>query len=166
MLKKIITHPGRAHKDDFLAICLLISRAPAPILRGEPSPEDLADPTLAVIDVGGEHEPARMNFDHHQWSRDRAPTCALSLVLDHLGCYEDAQQFWRWLATTERLERYHRALALYRQRDFAAAYELLEVLQREEPRRMLYTLYRERIEQFRQTPPPPDWDGSFTHTSK
>lgn len=69
-------------------------------------------------------------------------------------------------AVAERLERYHRALALYRQRDFAAADELLEVLQREEPRRMLYTLYRERIEQFRQTPPPPDWDGSFTHTSK
>ena len=30
----------------------------------------------------------------------------------------------------------------------------------------LYTLYRGRIAEWRETPPPPDWDGTFTATSK
>lgn len=42
-----------------------------------------------------------MNFDHHHFPREHAPTCALSLVLDHLGLYEDALRFCDWLETAE-----------------------------------------------------------------
>ncbi len=52
-ITEIITHPGGAHKDDFLACCLLAYQCRAPISRREPEPADLDDPHTAVIDVGG-----------------------------------------------------------------------------------------------------------------
>ena len=66
--------------------------------------EDVANPSIAVVDVGGEHEPLRMNFDHHQFPADYEPTCALSLVLRHLGLYEEARQYCDWLETSEWLD--------------------------------------------------------------
>lgn len=100
-LSLILTHPGGAHKDELLACCLLSAVHRVPIVRREPTPEDLADPTIAVVDVGGEHAPERHNFDHHQFPADHPPICALSLVLQHLGVYEDARQFCDWLEPAE-----------------------------------------------------------------
>jgi len=97
----ILTHPGGAHKDDLLAACVLASLHGCPIVRRDPTPEDLADPGVAVVDIGGVHDPALGNFDHHHFPREHPPTCALSLVLDHLGLYEDAKQFCDWLETAE-----------------------------------------------------------------
>ncbi len=97
----ILTHPGSAHKDEFLACCVLLATSPCPILRREPTDADLADPTTAVVDVGHRHEPALNNFDHHQLPADAAPTCALSLVLQHLGLYTDARAFCEWLEPAE-----------------------------------------------------------------
>ncbi len=97
----ILTHPGSAHKDEFLACCVLLATTPCPIVRREPTDADLADPATAVIDVGHRHEPALNNFDHHQLPDDAAPTCALSLVLQHLGLYADARAFCEWLEPAE-----------------------------------------------------------------
>jgi hypothetical protein len=97
----ILTHPGSAHKDEFLACCVLLATAPVPIMRREPTDADLADPAIAVLDVGHRHEPALNNFDHHQLPPDAAPTCALSLVLQHLGLYTDARAFCDWLEPAE-----------------------------------------------------------------
>ncbi len=97
----ILTHPGSAHKDEFLACCVLLAASACPILRREPTDADLADPATAVIDVGHRHEPALNNFDHHQLPDDAAPTCALSLVLQHLGLYADARAFCDWLEPAE-----------------------------------------------------------------
>ncbi len=97
----ILTHPGSAHKDEFLACCVLLATAPCLILRREPTDADLADPDIAVVDVGHRHEPALNNFDHHQLPSDAAPTCALSLVLQHLGLYTDARAFCEWLEPAE-----------------------------------------------------------------
>jgi Uncharacterised protein family (UPF0160) len=97
----ILTHPGGAHKDDFLACCVLLGVQPAPIERREPTPEDLANSATAIVDVGHAHEPELNNFDHHQFPRDQTPTCSLSLVLQHLGLYEDARQFCEWLEPAE-----------------------------------------------------------------
>lgn len=101
MVTTILTHPGGAHKDDFLAVCVLAAKHGARVVRREPTEADLADPTTAVVDVGGSHDPARMNFDHHHFPREHAPTCALSLVLDHYGLYEDARRFCDWLEPAE-----------------------------------------------------------------
>ncbi|MBP6506742.1 MAG: MYG1 family protein [Opitutaceae bacterium] len=97
----ILTHPGSAHKDEFLACCVLLAAAPVAIVRREPTEADLADPAMAVVDVGHRHEPALNNFDHHQLPDDAAPTCALSLVLQHLGLYPDAKAFCDWLEPAE-----------------------------------------------------------------
>lgn len=100
-IDKILTHPGGAHKDDFLACSLMVSLHGAPILRQEPTETDLADPHVCVIDVGHLYEPENNNFDHHQFPRDHVPTCALTLVLQHLGIYDDARMFCDWLEPAE-----------------------------------------------------------------
>lgn len=100
-LSLILTHPGGSHKDELLACSLLAAVHRVPIERREPTWADLADPTIAVVDVGGEHQPERNNFDHHQFPADHPPLCALSLVLQHLGVYEDARQFCDWLEPAE-----------------------------------------------------------------
>ncbi len=100
-LKRIVTHPGGAHKDDLLACCVLIAGTDATIVRRDPTEEELLDPEVAVVDVGGSHDPTLWNFDHHQFPREHAPTCALSLVLGALGVYEDALQFCDWLEPAE-----------------------------------------------------------------
>jgi hypothetical protein len=101
MIQQILTHPGSAHKDEFLACCLLIAVHKVVLVRREPTSDDLNDPSTIVVDVGGEHDPARMNFDHHQFPADAEPICALSLVMQHLGIYEDARLFCEWLEPAE-----------------------------------------------------------------
>ena len=97
----ILTHPGSSHKDEFLACCLLVAVNNAPIYRREPKQEDLDNPSMAVVDVGGEHDASRGNFDHHQFPRDHVPTCSLSLILMDLGLYEDAREYCDWLEVAE-----------------------------------------------------------------
>ena len=101
MISSIITHPGGAHKDDFLACAVLLFQHQVSIFRREPFESDLLDSSIAVLDVGGEHAPERLVFDHHQFPRDHVPTCALSLVLQYLGIYEDAREFCPWLEVAE-----------------------------------------------------------------
>lgn len=100
-ITSIITHPGGAHKDDFLACCILLTVSPVAIERRDPTEADLEDADIAVVDIGHEHSPALHNFDHHQLPRDHVPTCALSLVLQHLGLYKDAREFCSWLEVAE-----------------------------------------------------------------
>lgn len=101
MLSKIVTHPGGAHKDEFLAVCVLMAKSGAPVERRDPVEDDLQDPGTAVVDVGGQHDPSRMNFDHHHFPREHPPTSSISLVLQHYGLYEDARVFCPWLEPAE-----------------------------------------------------------------
>jgi len=100
-MKQIITHPGSAHKDDFLACSVLLARYPVVVERRDPTESELADPEIAVVDIGLQHQPELSNFDHHQFPRDHTPTCSLSLVLQHFGLYEDARRFCEWLEPAE-----------------------------------------------------------------
>ncbi|MDG1983083.1 MAG: MYG1 family protein [Planctomycetota bacterium] len=100
-LSTIVTHPGGAHKDDLIATCVLVALHGCPVVRRDPTPEEVADPSVAVVDVGGEDDAALNNFDHHQFPREHPPTCSLSLVLAGLGLYEDARQFCEWLEPAE-----------------------------------------------------------------
>ena len=103
-IKLIVTHPGGAHKDDFLACSLLANLHGVPIQRREPTEQDLADANTCVVDVGGSHDAKLNNFDHHQFARDAPPLCALSLVLQSMGLYEDALSFCAWLRPAEWLD--------------------------------------------------------------
>lgn len=64
------------------------------------------------------------------------------------------------------LTAYQHALDLYFKQQWAQAFELFTQLQQTHPQKQLYALYIERIEQFKQNPPPSDWDGVYIHTSK
>ena len=101
MIHTIITHPGGAHKDDFLACAVLLSQHAVSIFRRDPTEAELENPEVAVVDIGHQHQPKLNNFDHHQFPRDADPSCALSLVLQNLGIYEDAKEFCAWLETAE-----------------------------------------------------------------
>ncbi|MEM9693529.1 MAG: MYG1 family protein [Myxococcota bacterium] len=98
----MVTHPGGAHKDDLLGVSVLLAlHDGVPVERREPTSAELDDAAVAVIDIGGRHEPQRLNFDHHHFPREHEPTCALSLVLDHLGLYREAKQLCDWLEPAE-----------------------------------------------------------------
>ena len=103
-IQLIVTHPGGAHKDDFLACSLLAHLHGVPIERRDPTDEDLANPSICVVDVGLQHDAELNNFDHHQFPRDAPPLCALSLVLQDMGLYEDALAFCAWLRPAEWLD--------------------------------------------------------------
>lgn len=83
MLKRIVTHPGPAHRDDFYAVCLLLAAYSNVIVeRRNPTIADLDNPDVLVLDIGDRLEPALMNFDHHQ---DLNIRCSMSLVAEFLG---------------------------------------------------------------------------------
>ncbi|MDD9923929.1 MAG: adenylate/guanylate cyclase domain-containing protein [Boseongicola sp.] len=65
------------------------------------------------------------------------------------------------------LETHNKMLAAYRSQDFAGAEELCKEC-RTIPGNpdVLYDLYDERIEDYKENPPGPDWDGVFVATSK
>lgn len=81
----ILTHPGSAHADDFLA-CALCSNIHGglPIERRAATEAELNDPAVAVLDQGLRWEPALWNFDHHQNDPRVQGRCATSLILEHL----------------------------------------------------------------------------------
>lgn len=103
---KILTHPGKAHRDDFLSCCLALHRCYAdgnvlPVERRVAHSDDLEDVETWVIDTGEEHDPTLLNFDHHQL--EGGDKCALDLVLAHLygnGPYENYKKDNLWLQQT------------------------------------------------------------------
>ncbi|MBW2420790.1 MAG: hypothetical protein JRH19_19780, partial [Deltaproteobacteria bacterium] len=46
------------------------------------------------------------------------------------------------------------------------AEKLFLSLERLDPHSLVYSLYRKRTLSFRESTPPPDWDGTFTYTEK
>ena len=61
---------------------------------------------------------------------------------------------------------YNEALKLFRAQNWDMAELQFLNLQKQAPDRALYRLYAERIAQYRNNPPGPDWGGVFTATSK
>jgi hypothetical protein len=81
----IITHAGSAHFDEVTAISLVLARHAATeftVERREPSPAELDNPAVWVIDIGNRHQPETLNFDHHQSLECPA---AFVLVAQYLG---------------------------------------------------------------------------------
>jgi len=66
----------------------------------------------------------------------------------------------------QRVVKFVNAMTHYRSQHWDVAESRLAELQKEEPEQGLYHLYLERITFYRKNPPPPDWDGVFTHQTK
>jgi hypothetical protein len=106
---KIIVHPGHAHRDDFLFVCFTLAMCKehgvVPVVhRRDPTQEELDNPYVVVGDVGERHEPELSNFDHHQFERDHAPACALTLLLEDMTIYDESLRGFRWLDSTEKFD--------------------------------------------------------------
>lgn len=83
------------------------------------------------------------------------------VIFEPLGpSHEQSEQ------TLQRLAVFHEALADYRQQRWDIAESTFQQLAEQEPERMIYQIYLERIVHFREDPPDVDWDGVFIHTSK
>lgn len=65
----------------------------------------------------------------------------------------------------QEVARHRGALKAYRAQQWDEAERQWSALQATRPHR-LYEIYLERIAHYRASPPPPDWDGVFTHTTK
>jgi len=102
---KIITHYGKAHRDEFLACCIVFFTEyrygrTCVLERRVATQTDLASPNVWVVDTGNVYDPTHLNFDHHQIHGDM---CSLDMVLKHtLG--DDVYQSFRavspWLKNT------------------------------------------------------------------
>jgi adenylate cyclase len=64
------------------------------------------------------------------------------------------------------LKRFHLGLKHYRAGHWDEAEREIFALGQNDPDRRIYQIYLDRIIHYRKEPPPDDWDGSFTHTSK
>ncbi len=108
-MSEIYTHNGPAHRDEFLACCVLMARGQQQVVRTS-DPEVIATcltmPSIWVVDIGLKHEPSMRNFDHHQLPGDAPATCALSLVLEHVTKIkaEELRELLPWLEFTETLD--------------------------------------------------------------
>ncbi len=99
----VVTHGGKSHRDDFLASAIALALGASRIKRRDPTVEELKDPTVLVLDVGGQHDESLSNFDHHHLDRSAPPTCALSLYLRALGLEVSFRRLG-WLDATELLD--------------------------------------------------------------
>lgn len=98
-VRKIIVHAGLAHLDDIMSCALAYAFGvphDAPIERRNPKLEELDDRTTLVMDVGGVHDPARLDFDHHQRARTDEPKCAFKLLGEWLGADDELKTLFPW----------------------------------------------------------------------
>jgi hypothetical protein len=97
----IVTHPGMAHRDELIAIALLLGFNDdfSVIERREPTTEELGDSDVWVIDIGLLNEPGFHNFDHHQYAPE-TNICAMTLVAGQLGIRGAMQQAFGWYDMT------------------------------------------------------------------
>lgn len=83
---KIVTHNGKAHRDEYLACCVIMFHAYrngqlSYIERRMVGENDLQCPNTWVVDTGGRWDEDGLNFDHHQDDPAVAGLCAFDLVM-------------------------------------------------------------------------------------
>lgn len=94
---RIVTHAGRAHRDEFLAVAIILSQVDeemAIFREFEVTEEDRDNPDVWVVDVGGKHTPEKHNFDHHQL--DGGDVSSLSQVG---GFFDIDLSIYQWFKT-------------------------------------------------------------------
>lgn len=82
-------------------------------------------------------------------------------IFEPIGLVENIDKSER-----KRVKEFHHALKLYKEQKWDDAEQIIFQLSQQEPERMIYKIYLDRIAFFRNNPPDSSWDGVFTHTSK
>jgi uncharacterized UPF0160 family protein len=101
---KIITHSGSAHLDDFLSVCMLLSKYDEineVYRKALVSEEELSDKTLWKVDIGMLHDPLIKAFDHHQ---EGIEDCAFSLLLKYWDLWEQAKEVYSWIPAMVKID--------------------------------------------------------------
>jgi adenylate cyclase len=83
------------------------------------------------------------------------------IIYEPLGLIEKVDKSIR-----KDIKRFHIALKFYRNRNWDEAEQEIFALGSVDKERKIYQIYLDRIMEYRNSPPPNDWDGSYTHTSK
>ncbi|HJO47444.1 MAG TPA: MYG1 family protein, partial [Candidatus Scalindua sp.] len=93
MFSKIVTHGGGSHMDELISVCIVLAMNDdiEYVERRPAKPEEIADPTVWVLDQGGFHDPENRNFDHHQFPAGTRK-CTLSLIADHFDLKNDLDE--------------------------------------------------------------------------
>ncbi|PLA74760.1 metal-dependent hydrolase [Hydrogenovibrio sp. SC-1] len=84
----LVSHSGRFHADEVFAIAMILMIEDREIVRSRD--QEVIDRAEIVLDVGGEYDPERLRFDHHQNSftrtrEDGTPYATAGLVWEHYG---------------------------------------------------------------------------------
>jgi len=82
-------------------------------------------------------------------------------IFEPIGLVENVSKSKR-----KQIKEFHHALKLYRLQNWDDAEQIIFQLSQQEPERIIYRIYLDRIAFFRNNPPEENWDGVFTHTSK
>jgi hypothetical protein len=79
--------------DDLISVCIVLAMDNdiKCVERRPVEPEEIADPTVWVLDQGGVHDPENRNFDHHQFPAGTR-RCTLSLIADHFDLKKDLDE--------------------------------------------------------------------------
>lgn len=104
-MTKIITHGGQAHRDEFIACCLIaaLDRGTDQIQRVPHSLFHFGMQQVGdyVVDVGLEHIPSKRRFDHHQFGKNGPCEAAFVLVARFFGMTECESIFQWWQLSSE-----------------------------------------------------------------
>lgn len=104
-MTKIITHGGQAHRDEFVACCLIaaLDRGTDQIQRVPHSLFHFGMQQVGdyVVDVGLEHIPSKRRFDHHQFGKHGPCEAAFVLVARFFGMTECESIFQWWQLSSE-----------------------------------------------------------------
>jgi hypothetical protein len=106
-VRRIVVHPGLAHVDDIMACAVAYAFGvphDAPIERRKPTGEELASPETLVLDVGFLHDPARLDFDHHQRARHETPKCSFRLLAEWLDVADELALLFPWFEIWNQLD--------------------------------------------------------------
>ena len=98
-VRLIVVHGGLAHMDDIMSCAIAYAFGvphDAPIERRNPTPAELDSEAVLVMDVGGVHDPARLDFDHHQRAVTDEPKCAFRLLAEWLGAHDELRALCPW----------------------------------------------------------------------
>jgi adenylate cyclase len=82
-------------------------------------------------------------------------------IYEPLGANEDISP-----EQLQLLDLLNQGLNNYRHQQWDVAKSVFKQLKQQHPDDKLYKIYLERIDYYLESPPEPDWDGAFTHTSK
>lgn len=126
MIRRILTHSGPAHCDEFLAVSLLLLKHPQAVVERVPElSADEVDEDTVVVDVGRRYDGVRF-FDHHQ--DIDIPSSFFLVLRDVYGIsLEDLPSDFVYVDVADRMGHRHAAATVGQARRSLAEKALLKV---------------------------------------